>query len=56
MDNIIPAGRPDLVIINKKRRAFHQVDFGVQVDHRVKIKENERVEKYLDFVKELKKL
>ena len=29
---------PDLVIINKKKITFHQADFGVAMDHRVKIK------------------
>ena len=32
------------------------VDFAVPVDHRVKLKENERKVKYMDIAKELKRL
>ena len=32
------------------------VDFAVPVDHRVKLKENEKKDKYLDLARELKKL
>ena len=31
------------------------MDFAVLADHRVKLKENEKKDKYLDFAKELKK-
>ena len=34
-----PTIRPDLVLINKKKRTCHLVDFVVPVEHRVKIKE-----------------
>ena len=52
---LIPARRPDLVLINKKKRTCHRVDFAVPVDHWIKIKENEKVDKYLDLARELKK-
>ena len=32
------------------------VDFTVPTDHRMKIKENEKIEKYLNFSRELRKL
>ena len=32
------------------------MDFAVPADHRVKLKENEKKDKYLDLAKELKKL
>ena len=32
------------------------MDFAVQTDHRVKIKENEKKNKYLDLARELKRL
>ena len=58
MGHLIPARRPDRVIINnnkkKKRRIFRIVDFTVPVNHRVKIKEIEKINKYLDFVGGLK--
>ena len=55
-DHLIPARRPDLVLINKKERTCQLVDFAVPADHRVKLKENEKMDKYLDLARELKKL
>ena len=42
----IPIRRPDLILINKKKRSGHLVDFAVSSDHKVKIKENENIDKY----------
>ena len=39
---------------NKKKRFCKIVDFAVPADHRIKLKECEKKEKYLDFVRELK--
>ena len=36
MDHYIPTRRPDLVLINKKKRTCHLMDFAVPMDHRVK--------------------
>ena len=55
-NSLISARRPDLIIINKKERTSRIVDFGVPVDHRVELKECEKRNKYLDLVRELKKL
>ena len=55
-DHLIPAGRPNLELIWKKKRTCCLVDFAVPADHRAKIKENEMIDKYLDFVKGLKKV
>ena len=55
-DHLIPARRPDLIIINKKKRTCKIVDFAVPADHRVKLKECEKTDKYLDLDRELKKL
>ena len=54
-DHLIPARRPDLIIINKRKRTCKIVDFAVPVDHRIKLKECEKNDKYLDLAKELKK-
>ena len=43
-------------MINKKKRTCHIVDFAVPADHRVKLKEIEKKDKYLDLTRELKKL
>ena len=51
-DHLISARRPDLMIINKKKRTCKIVDIA---DHRIKLKECEKKDKYLDFAKELKK-
>ena len=40
--------------INKKKRTGKIVVFAVPADHRVKLKESEKKEKYLEFARELK--
>ena len=55
-DHLISARRPDLIIINKKKRTCKIVDFAVPADHRIKLKECEKKDKYLDLVREWKKL
>ena len=61
-DHLISARRTDLIIINKKKkkkkkrkRICRIVDFAVLADHRVKLRESEKNDKYLDFARELKK-
>ena len=55
-DHLILARRPDLMIINKKKRTCKIVDFAVLADHRIKLKECEKKDKYLNLARELKKL
>ena len=62
-DHLIPARRPDLITINKKKkkkkkekRTCKIVDFAVPADHRIKLKDCEKRDKYLDLARELKKL
>ena len=55
-DHLIPARRPDLIIINNKRKTCKIVDFAVPADYRIKLKECEKKDKYLDLARELKKL
>ena len=57
-DHLISARRPDFIIINNNnnnKRTCKIVDFAVLADHRVKLKECEKRDKYLDLVRELKK-
>ena len=63
-DHPISARRPDLIIINKKKKKKKRkkekkickiVDFAVSADHRIKLKEREKRDKYLDLARELKK-
>ena len=57
-DHLISARRPDIIIINnnKKKRTCKTVNFAVPADHRIKLKECEKKDKYLDLARELKKL
>ena len=56
-DHVILARRPDLTIINnkKKRRTCKIVAFALPADHKIKLKESEKKDKYLDLARELKK-
>ena len=63
-DHLISARRPDLIIINKKKkkkkrrkkkRTCKIVDFAVLAEHRMKQKECEKKNKYLDLARKLKK-
>ena len=54
-DHLISTRRPDLVIINRKKRTIRIMDFTVPADHSVKFKEIEKRDKYLDLARELKK-
>ena len=53
----ILARRPDLIIINKnkKMKICKIVDSAVPADYRIKLKECEKRDKYLDLARELKK-
>ena len=54
-DHLIPARRPDLIIINKIKIIYKIVDFAVLVNHRIYLKESEKKDKYLNLARELKK-
>ena len=59
--DIQTARRPDLIIINqkkkkKKKKICKIVNFAVPADHRIKLKECKKWDKYLDLARELKKL
>ena len=59
MDHRISSRRLDLIIINQKKKEkgiCKIVDFAVPADHRIKLKECEKKDKYLDLARELKKL
>ena len=49
-DHLIPAGWT----VNKIKRTGRIVNFAVLADHRVKIKENEKKNKYLNITRKLK--
>ena len=55
-DHVIEARRPDLVVVDKKERTCKIIDFAVPGDSRIEEKEKEKIEKYQDLGRELKKL
>ena len=59
-DHLLSARRPDLIIINnnknKKKKTCKIVDFAVPADHRIKLRECEKRDNYVDLARELKKL
>ena len=58
MDHLIPTRKPDLIIINnkkKKKREFAKL-MTLLSRYRIKLKECEKKDKYLDLARELKKL
>ena len=54
-DHLISARRRDLELDNKNNRFCRIVFFAVLADHRVKLKEGEKKEKYLDITREREK-
>ena len=53
-DYLISAKQLDLIIMNEKVNSQIE-DFDVLADHRVKLKESEKKDKYLNLPRELKK-
>ena len=55
-DHVIQARRPDMIIVDEKNKRWQIIDFAVPFDTRVAEQEKEKVFKYLDLARELKKL
>ena len=55
-DHVIQHRRPDIVIVYKNERRCHIVDVAVPGDKRVEQKEQEKIEKYGELKRELKKI
>ena len=53
--HLISASRPNLIKINPKKRTCKIVGLAVLADPRIKLKESEKKNKYLDLAWELKK-
>ena len=53
-DHLFPVRKPDLVLTNKKKSTW--MDFAFLADNRMKIKESKKIDKYLDFTREQKKM
>ena len=50
-DHQVLARQPDFIIIDKKERTLKIMDFAVSVNHRVKLKECKKRNKYLDLAR-----
>ena len=55
MDHLIQTRKQGLVLINKKITC-HLADFTITANHKMKIKESEKLNKYMDFSREHIKL
>ena len=55
-DHFISAKRPVLMFVKKKKRICQLVNLVVPVGHRVEVKESQKLQKYFDFARYLKKL
>ena len=55
-DHLISTRRPDLIIIKKKERTCRIVEFSFLADYRVKLKEYEKRDKYLDLAQGIEKI
>ena len=55
-DRFITARRPDMILIDKKHHECQIIDFAIPYDTRGDDKEVEKIERYLDLARELKKV
>ena len=55
-DHLISTRRPDLIVINNNNNNKKVVDFALSANHRIKLKESEKKDKFLDLARELQKL
>ena len=53
---MIEARRPDMIVIDKETKFSKIIDFDIPYDSRVNSKEIEKIEKYQDLAREIKKL
>ena len=54
--HVIEARRPDLVVVDKKRRTCKIIDSAIPGDSRIEVEEKEKIEKYQDVRRELEKI
>ena len=55
-DHILEARRPDLVVVRKAERLTQIVDFAIPLDPLVVEREQQKIEKYQDLAREIKKM
>ena len=55
-DNVIETRRPELILVNKKAKSCVIIDVAIPGDCRIHEKETEKIEKYQNSKRELKRL
>ena len=55
-DHVIEARRPDMIVVDKVNKYCEIVDFAIPYDSKIELKEQEKIEKYQDLRRELKKI
>ena len=55
-DYVIEARRPDMIVVEKRNKCCKIIDFAITYDSRIEEKEVEKVVKYKDLARELRKL
>ena len=55
-DQIVENRKPDIVIINKKKKEVKIIDIAIPIDNRVKEKEGEKIEKYEKLKEEIERI
>ena len=55
-DHVIEARRPDMIVVDKVDKYCEIIDFAILYDSKIELKEQEKIEKYQDLRRELKKM
>ena len=55
-DHVIEARHPDMIVVDKVKKTCAIIDFAIPYDSRVNNKEMEKIEKYQNLARELRKL
>jgi len=56
MDHVIEHRRPDIVVVDKDNKRALLIEIAVPADARVEEKEQEKVDRYQDLAREIKRL
>ena len=56
LERSVQAWRPDLVLVDKKKRSCKIIDFAFPGDSKIEEKEKDMIEKYQDLGRELQKI
>ena len=54
-DRRVHHNKPDVVVIDKNDKKWTIIDFAVPMDHRTKLKEDEKIDTYMDLAAEVRR-